>query len=102
LKLHTLIGCFVCVLGLTPWSHGQAVPTASRESHLQFGAGFAYARPDYGVNIKGLTIYGDYDFTRHLGVEGDLHFVNIITISSAPDTTFTMAGLHLMRKRSLE
>ena len=80
MKLHTLIGCFACVLGLTTWSHAQAVPAASRSASLQLGGGVTYARPDYGVKrIEGLTVYGDYDFTRHLGVEGDLHFVNIIT-----------------------
>lgn len=79
MKLRTLIGCFVCVLGLTPLSHAQAIPTASRVSHLQFGGGYAYARSDYGKNIQGISVYGDYDFTRHLGIEGDLHFVNIIT-----------------------
>jgi hypothetical protein len=79
LKLHTLIGCFACVLGLTTWSHAQAIPTASRISHLQGGAGFSYAHSDYGVSIKGLTVYGDYDLMRHLGVEGDIHLDNIIT-----------------------
>jgi hypothetical protein len=79
LKLHTLIGCFACVLGLAPLAHAQAIPTATRSGSLQLGAGLTYARPDYDRPIKGVTVYGSYDFTRHFGVEGDLHFVNIIT-----------------------
>ena len=79
MKLHTLIGCFACVLGLSTLAHAQAVPTATRSTHIQVGAGFNYARSDYGQSIKGLTVYGDYDFVRNLGIEGDLHFVNIIT-----------------------
>ncbi|WP_348268953.1 outer membrane beta-barrel protein [Edaphobacter paludis] len=89
MKLHTLIGCFACVLGLTTWSHAQAVPTATRSGSLQIGGGVTYARPDYGPKgIAGLTIYGDYDFTRHLGVEGDMHFVNLITPTDISEDTY--------------
>jgi hypothetical protein len=88
LKLHTLIGCFACVLGLTTWSHAQATATASRSSALQLGGGFTYARPDYSTPIKGLSIYGDYDITRHLGVEGDIHFVNLITPSDIAENSY--------------
>ncbi|MEO8735321.1 MAG: hypothetical protein ABI380_02155, partial [Edaphobacter sp.] len=79
MKLHTLIGCFACVLSLTTWSHAQAVPAATRSSSLQIGGGYTYARPDYDRPIQGISVYGDYDFTRHLGIEGDLHFVSLIT-----------------------
>lgn len=89
MKLHTLIGCFACVLGLTTWSHAQAVPTATRSGSLQLGGGVTYARPDYGgKGIEGLTIYGDYDFTRHLGVEGDMHFVNLITPNDISENSY--------------
>jgi hypothetical protein len=89
LKLHTLIGCFACVLGLTTWSNAQAVPTASRSTSLQVGGGVTYARPDYGPKgIGGLSVYGDYDFTRHLGVEGDIHFLNIITPTDISEDTY--------------
>lgn len=97
MKLHTLIGCFACMLGLTTWSHAQAVPTASRSSHLQVGGGFTYARSDYGVPIKGLTVYGDYDFTRHLSVEGDLHFVNIFTPGDIGEKTYLLGPRYSFR-----
>ncbi len=88
MKLHTLIGCFACVLGLTTWSHAQAVPTATRASHIQLGGGFTYARPDYSYPIKGFSGYGDFDFTRHLGVEGDLHFVNVFTPADISENSY--------------
>jgi hypothetical protein len=88
LKLHTLIGCFACVLSLTTWSHAQAVPTAARSGSLQLGGGFTYVRPDFSSSIKGISVYGDYDFTRHLGVEGDLHFANLITPADISEDTY--------------
>ncbi|HZY72342.1 MAG TPA: outer membrane beta-barrel protein [Edaphobacter sp.] len=90
LKLHTLIGCFACVLGLTTLSHGQAIPTASRSGGLQIGGGLTYARPDYGRPVKGFTIYGNYDFTRHFGIEGDIHFANIITPDDIGETSYLL------------
>jgi len=90
LKLHKLIGCFVCVLGLSTWSHAQAIPTASRSGSLQIGGGVTYARPDYNVPIKGLSIYGDYDFTKHFGIEGDIHFVNLITPADIGENSYLL------------
>jgi hypothetical protein len=101
LKLRTLIGCFVCVFGLTTWSHAQAVPTASRASHLQFGGGFSYSKPDYGVSIKGLSVYGNYDFTRHLGVEGDLHFLNLITPRDIGEKSYLIGPRYRFHYRRL-
>lgn len=88
MKLHTLIGCFACALGLATFSHAQAVPTASRSGSLQIGGGFTYARPDYGGPIRGLSIYGDYDFTKHFGIEGDIHFVNLWTPEDIGETSY--------------
>lgn len=91
MKLHTLLGCFACVLGLATWSHAQAVPTAARSGSLQVGGGFTYARSDFSYSIKGLSIYGDYDFSRHLGVEGDIHFLNIFTPADISENSY-LAG----------
>lgn len=88
MKLHTLIGCFACVLGLTTWSNAQAVPAASRSGSLQLGGGVTYARPDYSAPIKGLTVYGNYDFSRHFGIEGDIHVVNLITPADIGETSY--------------
>jgi hypothetical protein len=75
LKGRILIGCFTCVLSLTPRSHAQAVPTATRTSTIQIGAAGTFIGPDYTQSyIKGISIYGNYDVGQHLGVEGDIHF----------------------------
>lgn len=91
LKRLTLTGWFACIIGLTGWLHAQATPSASRSGVAQFGGGFSVGSPDcpsvtiYGITngctsstiIKGLTIYGTFDFTRHFGVEGDIHKLSI-------------------------
>jgi len=61
-------------------SHAQAVPAATRGGSIQLGGGFSFAKPDYGQkNIKGFSAYGDYNFTRHIGVEGDIHLNSVFT-----------------------
>jgi hypothetical protein len=58
-------------------AHGQAMPTASRAGDLQVGGGFAIANPDYSPHhFKGGTVYADFDFKTHWGVEADFHQVN--------------------------
>ena len=53
----------------------QAAPTATRRGDLQIGAGYADAAPDYGNRFTGYSIYADYDFLSHVGVEAGFHFV---------------------------
>lgn len=88
MKRHIFIGCFACVLSLTPWSHGQAVPTASRFSTIQIGAGGTFISPDYTQQyLKGFAIYGNYDIGQHLGVEGDFHY-SVITPSEISENSY--------------
>lgn len=91
MKRFTRIGCFTCILGFASWSHAQATPTASRFGVAQFGGGFSVASPNcpsvaiQGLTdgctsstiISGLTVYGTFDFTRHFGVEGDIHKLSL-------------------------
>jgi outer membrane protein with beta-barrel domain len=75
LKRHSFIGCFACVLSLATWSHGQAVPTASRAGGIQVGIGGFAVDPDYAQKyIQGLTFYGDFDFMQHIGAEAEIHY----------------------------
>lgn len=56
--------------------HSQASPTASRAGDLQIGGGFSNANTDYVPNrVNGGTAYVDFDFYRHLGVEGEFRFI---------------------------
>lgn len=54
----------------------QATPTAARLGDLQVGGGFSNANSDYLPNrINGGTAYFDFDFYRHLGIEGEFRFM---------------------------
>ena len=55
---------------------GQATPTASRAGDLQIGAGFSNANTDYVPNrVNGPTIYVDFDFYKHFGIEGEFRYL---------------------------
>jgi hypothetical protein len=61
----------LCLLGFTGVFHGQAVPTASRLFQVQVGvAGSIYTLDDGSGHEEGITVYGDVDFSKHLGLEG--------------------------------
>lgn len=60
----------------TPRLFAQATPTASRSGDLLLGAGYTTAVSDYGKRFKGFNIYGDFDFSRHFGVEANFHKVS--------------------------
>jgi Outer membrane protein beta-barrel domain len=80
LKRHSQLGWFTCVFGLSILLHAQATPTATRPGELQIGAAASLATPDYGGSTdKGPTFYATFDFTRHIGVEADVHYISIIT-----------------------
>lgn len=54
----------------------QATPTASRSGDLQIGGGYSNANSDYLPNrFNGGTVYFDYDFYHHFGVEGEFRFI---------------------------
>jgi hypothetical protein len=89
LKRSHLVGLFAFIFGLSIMSHAQAVPMASRLGHVQVGAGFSFAVPDYGgTYIKGFTVYGDADLWRRLGLEADAHFVSILAPTDIGENTF--------------
>jgi hypothetical protein len=72
-------------------SHAQAAPTATRRSTLQLGAGYSYASPDYGQRkIQGYTIYGTFDFTKHWGIEGDIHRISVITPTDIGEDSYLL------------
>jgi hypothetical protein len=89
LKRHHLIGLFIFVFGWSLASHAQAVPMATRLGSAQIGAGFSFAIPDYGPTyIKGYTIYGDVDLWRRVGIEADVHQVNVFTATDIGEDTY--------------
>lgn len=55
--------------------HAQATPTAERSASLQVGAAWSSVNTDYlPKRVSGTTIYFDWDFYRHLGLEGEFRF----------------------------
>lgn len=66
----------ITLLGSPALLHSQASPTASRAGDLQIGGGLSNANTDYVPNrVNGGTAYVDFDFYRHLGVEGEFRFI---------------------------
>jgi opacity protein-like surface antigen len=66
----------VSFLSAPVFLHAQARPTAVRTASVQVGAGFSNANTDYLPNrVNGLTIYADYDFFHHLGIEGEFRYI---------------------------
>lgn len=58
------------------FTYAQAVPTGIRKSTLQVGAGFSNANTDYlPKRVNGITIYADYDFFHHFGLEGEFRYI---------------------------
>jgi hypothetical protein len=102
LKRHKLFGCFACILGLATWSHGQAVPTASRVGSIQAGIGGVVANPDYGQsNIEGLTFWGDFDFLYHYGVEGEIHYY-VRTPTDISEDTYLAGPRYIYRYKKVD
>jgi opacity protein-like surface antigen len=82
LLARTLI--FIGMLGATPILLAQASSTASRAGDLQIGGGYTTLSPDIKPNrFTGGAAYVDFNFTDHLGAEGEFHFA---TDSSAGNT----------------
>ncbi len=66
----------IALAGVPATLLAQASPTASRVGDLQIGGGYSNAQTDYLPNrVSGGTVYVDFDFYRHLGVEGEFRFV---------------------------
>lgn len=97
---HHLIGLFLFVFGLSLASHAQAVPMATRLGSVQIGAGFSFAIPDYGQTyIKGYTVYGDADLWRRVGVEADVHQINVFTPTDIGEDTYLVGPRFTIMRR---
>jgi hypothetical protein len=102
LKRHLFIGAFTCVLGLAGWSHAQAVPSATRTGIAQFGGAGSVANPDYGPNkIGGLAIYGTFDFTMHLGIEGNIHYTSLFAPDYTAENSYLIGPRYVFHHKNL-
>jgi Outer membrane protein beta-barrel domain len=79
--------------------NAQASPTATRAAFIQVGAGVSVFQPDYNPGtIKGYSIYGTYDFTSHIGLEGDIHIVNVITPGDIAENSYLLGPRFVMAR----
>lgn len=100
MKRQWLISCFTCVFGLTVFSHAQAVPTATKSGTLQLGIGGSIISPDYSqYKPKAISIYTDFDFRRHIGIEGEIHY-DLTKPSGVGESTY-LVGPRLFMTRSI-
>lgn len=84
-------------------SHAQAAPTATRGGSFQLGGAFSFAKPDYGQkNIKGFSAYGDYNFTRHLGIEGDIHLNSVFTPTDIGEDSYLIGPRYVFHFNRLQ
>ncbi len=102
MKRHFFIGCFAWVLGLACSSHAQAVPSATRTGIAQFGGGGSAASPDYSPNrIGGLAVYGTFDFTRHIGIEGSIHYTSMSTPDYVGENSYLIGPRYVFHHNRL-
>jgi hypothetical protein len=60
-----------------------------------------FAVPDYATDyIKGLTFYGDFDFTHHIGVEADIHY-SISTPQDISENSYLIGPRYTVRHKRI-
>ena len=80
------------LLAGTSLLHAQATYTASRSGGVIVGGGFSTAASDYGTRFKGYNVFGDFNFTRHLGAELAFHTVKASSPSPLYERTYEIGG----------
>jgi len=89
LKTLIRIGAVAAAFFLPSFAHGQAMPTATGAGGFQVGAGASMGKPDFGEEyIAGISIFGDYNLTQHIGLEGDVHMLNLRTPFDQAENTY--------------
>ncbi|WP_035347962.1 outer membrane beta-barrel protein [Edaphobacter aggregans] len=89
--LRQFLASLIFALTASVALHAQAIPAAERLAVVQVGAGLNIVRPDYNAGtIFGYSIYGDFDFTPHIGIEGDVHIGNVITPGDVGESSFLL------------
>jgi len=73
-----LLVLLAALLYVAPQAGAQAVYTATRKTRIQVGAGALYLKNDYTERAnEGVTVWGDYDFSKYIGLELEGHFGGI-------------------------
>jgi hypothetical protein len=97
--LRIFLASLILASSITIALHAQASPAAERYAHIQIGAGLSIVQPDYNPpTIKGYSIYGDFDFTPHIGIEGDIHIATVITPSDIGESTYLLGPRYVFNR----
>lgn len=79
--------------------HAQADHAAERLAVVQVGAGVSLVQPDYETSsIKGYSIYGDFDFSPHFGIEGDIHMATVITPDDIGESSYLIGPRYVFHR----
>jgi len=97
-----LFFCFATLLILIPSLNAQAVYTANQNTRIQVGAGAAFIAPDYSKGtLIGFSAWGDYDFSKYIGLEVSAHFGEIITPGDIAENSYMLGPRFSYRRRKL-
>ena len=79
--------------------HAQADHAAERLAVVQVGGGVSLVQPDYeNSSIKGYSIYGDFDFSPHFGIEGDIHMATVITPNDIGESSYLIGPRYVFHR----
>jgi opacity protein-like surface antigen len=89
LKNFLAVATLAGLLSFASLGHSQALPTATGHGGAQAGIGWSWAKPDYWEKaIQGVTAFGDFDFTSHIGAEAEYHYLALETPNDLAENSF--------------
>jgi hypothetical protein len=98
----SLILCFATLLFVIPSLHAQALYTAEQKTRIQAGFGVLSLNPDYTTGrVIGFSAWGDYDFSKYIGVEASAHFGEFITPGDITENSYLIGPRFTYRHRKL-
>jgi len=66
------------------------------------GAGVSFVLPDYNPGtIEGYSVYGNYDFTAHFGIEGAIHGATLITPTDIAESSYLLGPRYVFHRKRL-
>ncbi|HVG26043.1 MAG TPA: outer membrane beta-barrel protein [Acidobacteriaceae bacterium] len=105
MKKSCLLLLTLSLVALLPRAlHAQASAAATRGGIAQIGVAYSNSNQDeYTKRLQGITIYGTFELTNHLGVEGDVHLASALKSYYGYKETSADVGLrytHRVRRYS--
>jgi opacity protein-like surface antigen len=98
LKNFLAVVTFSGLFSFASLGHSQALPTATSHGAVQIGIGWTYAKPDYGEKaIQGVTAFGDFDFTPHIGAEAEYHYLSLETPTDLGENSVLVGPRYVLR-----